>query len=258
MELLFPPTSLGLPQRSGERLWYHTGRWLAAALFGVFFDLDVVVQNPIPKGAKVIASNHPTTIDPVIMTTLVPEQVSILISETLFKVPVLGSSLRWSGHIRVVHADGKGAFGAGLDYLRAGRTVGIFPEGALSPHDGSPARLHTGAVRLSMLSGTPIIPVGAAPEREKILRVRTIVDGKVETGAWYLRGGYAVTVGDAFWPLGDPNDRALVRRETDELGRRIARLAAESEGRLLAKAVRSKPYGVPFIRRARRNDVHLC
>lgn len=233
MELSFPPTGLELPQRGAERLWYHAGRSLAAALFDVLFDLDVVVQNPIPKGAKVLASNHPTTIDPVIMTTLVPEQVSILISETLFKVPILGPSLRWGGHIRVVHADGKGSFAAGLEYLRAGRTVGIFPEGALSPLEGGQARLHTGAVRLALLSGAPIIPVGAAPEMKKILRVCTIVDGKVETGAWYLRGGYAVTVGEAFWPLGDPNDRALVRRETEELGQRIARLAAESECRLM-------------------------
>ena len=232
MTLSIARTVITLPRRAGGDVWYLFGRALTAGLARLLLELDVAGQDAIPAGAKVLACNHPTTIDPVLMTLLVPEPVSILISETLFKLPVLGPSLRWSGHIRVVHAAGRGAFEAGLARLEAGRTVGVFPEGALSPAPGRLAPLHSGAVRLAMASGVPIIPVGAAPQAEKVRRIDTLVDGQVEHGAWLWQGKYALSVGRPFWPQGSPDDRAQVARQTAELGARIARLAEESQRRI--------------------------
>jgi 1-acyl-sn-glycerol-3-phosphate acyltransferase len=241
----FPRPSSG---RLAGQAWYQAGRLGFAALQSILYDLDVQVQAPIPCGAKLLCSNHPTTIDPVMMTTLVPEPVSILISETLFKVPVLGPSLAAGGHIRVVHANGRPALEEGIRRLRAGRTVGIFPEGAISPEAGGLAHAHTGAARMALASGRPLIPIGIALEPEKIWRVETVVAGQVEVGTWYLHGPYAITVGEAMRFAGDPQDRDLVRAVTGQIVERIADLSRQGERRLAAGAP-ARPASRPIDRR---------
>jgi len=214
--------------------WYHTGRTLVNGLKHILYGMDVVYHAPLPAGVRLLAANHPSTVDPVLMTTLVPEQVSILISETLFKTPLLGASLRMAGHIRVNHDHGRPAFEEGVRRLRAGRTVGIFPEGAISPADGGLAPLHSGAVRLAMASGAPLIPIGIALQPECVRRVKSVVDGQEVTGTWYFHGGYAITVGEALWFA----DGGSVQAATALLTERIAALAQESAARLPAAARR--------------------
>jgi 1-acyl-sn-glycerol-3-phosphate acyltransferase len=221
--------------RLAEKTWYHLGRLSVDALKHLFFHLDLVYETPLPSGAKLLCANHPTTLDPVMMTTLVPEQVSILISETLFKVPVLGPSLKQAGHIRVVHANGGPALDAGMRCLQDGRTLGVFPEGAISP-EGGLARAHTGAARLAIATGAPVIPIGIAVKPQNVMRVRTVVDGKEEIGTWYLHGPYTITVGRPMYFHGDGNDRVYVRQVTAQIVNRIHELSLASASRQAPKA----------------------
>jgi 1-acyl-sn-glycerol-3-phosphate acyltransferase len=219
--------------RLAEKTWYHLGRLGVDALKHLLFHLDLVYETPLPRGAKLLCANHPTTLDPVMLTTLVPEQVSILISETLFKVPVLGASLRQAGHIRVVHANGRPALEAGMRCLQDGRSVGVFPEGAISPQ-GSMASAHTGAARMALATGAPVIPIGIALKPENVMRVKTVVDGKEEIGTWYLHGPYAISVGRPLFFHGDANDRELVRQVTAQIVQHIRELSGESARRVAA------------------------
>lgn len=242
-----PFTSTG-SSRLVQKTWYHLGRTGVNLLKPLLFRMDVVYHTPVPSGAKLLCANHPSTVDPVMMTTLVPEHVSILISETLFKVPVLGPSLKASGHIRVVESSGRPALEEGLRCLANGQTVGIFPEGAISPADGKMARSHTGAARMAVASGVPVIPVGIALKSKNILRVKTLVDGRVEVGTWYLSGPYAITVGEPMVFTGDVNDRAYVQAVTCQIAERIAELSRESARRLDARVPRKvlpNPADVP-------------
>ncbi len=182
-------------RRMAEILWYGLGRMTVDVMKNFLYNLDVVYQTPLPAGAKLLCANHPTTIDPVLMTTLVPEQVSILIHETLFKVPGLGKSLAASGHIPVFSHNGRQALEDGMETLKAGRTVGIFPEGAISPVEGGLARVHTGAARLALATGVPVVPIGIALEKDYITRIKTVVDGQVEVGTWYFHGAWYLRSG---------------------------------------------------------------
>jgi len=112
-------------------MWYQTGRLLAKGYARLAFNPDIEIRTPIPDEAKILAANHPSTVDPVMMTTLTREPVGILISETLFKVPLLGTSLSWGGHITVQPDNGKACLEEASQRLQAGQTVGIFPEGAI-------------------------------------------------------------------------------------------------------------------------------
>ena len=230
-----------------ERSWYGIGRMAADVVKHILYHLDVVYKASIPAGAKLLSSNHPTTIDPVIMTTLVPDQVSILINETLFKVPVLGKWLAAGGHIPVIASNGRQALEAGVRYLNDGRTVGIFPEGEISPEEGGLAKVHTGAARLVLSTRVPVIPIGIALDKDCITRINTVIDGKVEVGTWYFRGAYSITVGEPMFFKGDPDDRAYVREATEKIAGRITELSRESAQRLAARQM-NNPSGGSWFR----------
>jgi 1-acyl-sn-glycerol-3-phosphate acyltransferase len=195
--------------------------------------LDIAQHAPLPDGPKIIAPNHPSTSDPGLVLLGVREQASVLIDETLFKVPVFGRYLRHAGHVPVVEGNRRAAFEKARRLLQAGRTVVIFPEGSISPREGGLHRARTGVARLALLTGAPVIPVGIHLDRERIHPVETVVEGKVEVGTWYLRGPYAMTFGRPMALRGDVEDRAYVRALSRQVMQHIGRLAGESERRLV-------------------------
>jgi 1-acyl-sn-glycerol-3-phosphate acyltransferase len=215
-----------------QKVLYRLGRAVVGAYAQLMFIMDVVHHAPIPEGPRVIAANHPTTTDPFLITLLEPDQMSILISDVLYNVPLFGRYLTAAGHVPVVKSNGRLAFERAARLLRDGRTVGIFPEGAISPLEGGFHRPHTGAARLALSAGVPIIPVGIHLQRDLIRLIETEVDGKTEVGTWVLRGPYAMTVGEPLRLDGDIEDRATVRSASAHLMERIVHLAHESARRL--------------------------
>jgi 1-acyl-sn-glycerol-3-phosphate acyltransferase len=158
--------------------------------------------------------------------------VSILVTEFCFNLPVFGRYLHNAGHIRVVHSNGRPAFDEAVQRLNEGHSVGIFPEGALSPLEGGVCRAHTGVARLALATGALIIPVGIALQRERIYFRETHAGPESITARWYFGGAYAMTVGEPLIFKGDRENRAYVRSATDQIMQRIVNLAAESEVRL--------------------------
>ena len=223
-----------------EQALYTFGRRAIGAFSDAMLDMDVAWHAPLPQGAKIIAANHPSTSDPALVMTLAPEHTSVLISETLFKIPVLGSYLRGAGHVPVIDGSGRSALEQGIRLLKDGRTVMIFPEGALSPLEGGVFPAHTGAARLALSTGAPIIPVGIGLRPERIRFVTTDAGGKTETGRLYLRGPYAMTVGEAMHLEGSVEDRPHVRASSQQIIECIADLAHESAMRMFERDVKTR------------------
>jgi 1-acyl-sn-glycerol-3-phosphate acyltransferase len=212
-----------------QQAWYSMGRIAVASYAQLALRMNISRHAPLPKGPKIIAANHPTTTDPILITQVTSEPMHILITEMCFKVPVLGHFLRQAGHVPVVDGTGRAAFDEAIRLLRVGETVGIFPEGALSPLDGGACHPHTGVARLALMTGMPVIPVGIHVERDGIKFIETTVDDKTETARWYLRGPYTMTVGEPMWFEGHVEDRQYVRTVSERIMQRIVRLARESE-----------------------------
>jgi 1-acyl-sn-glycerol-3-phosphate acyltransferase len=215
-----------------QQAWYTMGRIALASYAQLALRMNISRHAPLPQGHKIIAANHPTTTDPILITLATTEPMHILITEMCFKVPVVGRFLRQAGHVPVVDGNGRAAFDEALQLLRDGKMVGVFPEGALSPLDGGACRPHTGVARLALISGAPVIPVGIYLQRERIRFVETTVGGKTEIARWYLHGPYAMTVGEPMRFEGNVEDRQYVRLVSERIIQRIVRLACESEGRM--------------------------
>lgn len=189
----------------------------------------------VPKtGAFVLAPNHYTNIDPLVVAVALwkaGRTPRFLAKASLFKVPVLGAILRGTGQIPVERA---GATRGGPDPLaEAGRiaerglAVIIYPEGTLTRDpDLWPMRGKTGAVRMALREGVPVIPVahwGAQrilPRYSKRLSLfpRKRVD---------IRFGPPV---DLSRFEGRPMDAAALAEATDEVMDAIAALLEQVRG----------------------------
>jgi 1-acyl-sn-glycerol-3-phosphate acyltransferase len=201
----------------------------------LMFDIDIRRQKPLPVGPKILVSNHPTTTDPFLILEIAPEPVRILIEERLFQVPVFGAYLHLAGHIPVLQGNGRTAYDAALRTLRERKSVALYPEGAISPLEGGIHRPRTGAARLALESGAPIVPIGVALDRSRIRLIETKVRNEPALGTWYFHGPYAITVGSPMAFRGSVEDRERVDSISEEIMDRIASLETESRRRLEAR-----------------------
>lgn len=197
----------------------------------------------LPPGAKIIAANHPTTTDPFLMMSWPFEPIYILITEDAFKMPVVGQFLRLAGHVPVYANRGREAFEAALQLLDAGRTVGIFPEGALSEESGQIVTARSGAVRLAVTAKVPLVPAGIALDRHFVACRQLHRFGVKESMRWFWLGAYEVSIGKSLVFEHSADDRAAVKQSTDMLMRSIQAEVARSARRLLSA---SWPLGDPL------------
>lgn len=227
-----------------QKMLYDAGRAIVNRYMKLTLDVNVQWDAPLPDGPKIMAANHPTTTDPFYIMSLLKEQMHILVTEGAFDIPLFGRYLHWAGHIPVMRSHGAAALESAAAYLRQGHTVTIFPEGALSPVAGGVGRPCTGTVRLALMTGVPVIPVGIhlRPELKKVISV--CVNGQDTVGIFYPRGPYAITVGTAMTFQGDPENREAVRKSSERLIQRIALLSQASAVRLTAPEMAPLPTGL--------------
>ena len=139
--------------------------FVAIPIFEFFGRYRMRGLDNIPKrGAVVIAPNHVTNFDPLTTAYLVWRAGRVprfLAKASVFRVPLLGALLRYTGQIPVERS---GAGGAPL--AAAGRLIDeelaviVYPEGTLTRDpDEWPMRGKTGAVRLALQYGIPLVPV---------------------------------------------------------------------------------------------------
>ena len=83
--------------------------------------------------------------------------VRFMAKKEIFDNKFAGPLMRGMHHINVDRNNGTASFVAALRALRAGEVVGIFPEGTISK-SFEIKELKSGAVRLAMSSGVPVIP----------------------------------------------------------------------------------------------------
>ncbi len=130
-------------------------------LFRVLFAVEFHgVENVPERGAVIIAGNHPSYLDPVLVMLPVKRKIRFMAWDALFKVPVLGQLIRAMGSFPVDIRKGKGesAFREALKVLNSGDALGIFPEGQRS-EQGPMGELRTGVARLAIETGAAIVPV---------------------------------------------------------------------------------------------------
>ncbi|MBI4051927.1 MAG: 1-acyl-sn-glycerol-3-phosphate acyltransferase [Elusimicrobia bacterium] len=135
-------------------------RLFAKILFKLLFDIQIEGTSRVPDaGPVILASNHPTYLDPAFIMHGLKRPVRFLAWEKPFQVPVLGNLIRRYGAIPVnTQKPGRASFEQAAKVLRAGEVFGIFPEGGRSDF-GTMNPLKSGVARLAMMTGAPVVPI---------------------------------------------------------------------------------------------------
>lgn len=164
---------------------------------------------------------------------ILPEHLNVLITAKAFSVPVFGWFLQAIREIPVPLAKGNAALEDACRNIRGGKSVAIFIEGKISPPDGGFLPPRTGAARLAVLTGVPVIPIGIFLRREFSVCIKSKISGAQVQAHWCLRGPYAMTIGQPKHFGGDAENRPHVRNVSKMIMHQIGLLAQESEHRTL-------------------------
>jgi 1-acyl-sn-glycerol-3-phosphate acyltransferase len=117
------------------------------------------------EGGFIAVSNHVTYADPLTLAHFLYNSgyaPHYLAKSGLFDVPIIGTILRKTDQIPVHRGTvrAKDAVDTVMKVLRAGDEIAIFPEGTLTRDpDLWPMMARTGAARMALDTGVPVIPV---------------------------------------------------------------------------------------------------
>ncbi len=162
---------------------------------GVAFTVGVAIVKPVllaltrrdwsggehvPRsGGAVLVANHVSHLDPLTFAHFVHEHGRVpryLAKAALFDVFFAGWVLRSSGQIPVhrMTSDASRAFDAAVSAVAEGRLVVVYPEGTLTRDpDLWPMVGRTGAARIALSAGVPVIPAAQWGAHEILYPYRT-------------------------------------------------------------------------------------
>ena len=219
-------------------------------------------ENLPASGGCVLAANHVSHLDPLTFAHFAyayGRLVRFLAKAAVFDVPVLGRIVRSAKQIPVYRltTDASQSLVAAVDAVQQGECVVVYPEGTITRQpDLWPMRGKTGAARIALTAGVPVIPIAQwgpnhilAPyaKRPRLFPRRTI----------------SMTVGPPV-DLDDLRDRpltpALLRQATDRIMDDITRMLEEIRGeqapaeRFDPRAKGVREIGNPHDKKSRRSS----
>jgi 1-acyl-sn-glycerol-3-phosphate acyltransferase len=176
------------------------------------------------EGAVILASNHLSFIDSVVIRLAAPRRVMFLTKDEYFIKPGLrGRIMRWFftavGSVPVSrgsHRAAQAALDTAREVLAGGNVFGIYPEGTRSL-DGKLYRGRTGVGWLALTTGAPVVPVAL----EGTERLQPVGKRLPRPHRVTVRFGAPLTF------TGDPKSPRARRAVTDEVMLAIAELSGQ-------------------------------
>ncbi len=119
-------------------------------------------ENLPARGPVILASNHRSFLDSIFIPAIIRRRVTFVAKAEYFDDPKSAWFFRGVGQIPIRREGGSAgerALASATEVLEGGGVFGIYPEGTRT-RDGYLHRGHTGVARLSLRTGTAIVPVG--------------------------------------------------------------------------------------------------
>ncbi len=148
-----------------KRVVVHTlSKWITDVVFGLppFMKREVIgLENIDPHKVYVMVLNHNSMVDILSIYNL-PLVFKWVSKREVYRIPIVGQLLFAHGDIVINRASTKEAMRLvherGLEWLKRGASVSIFPEGTRSK-DGEIHNFKAGAFILAKDAGVPILPI---------------------------------------------------------------------------------------------------
>lgn len=144
-------------------LFYRISRAVVRVYLKLFYRWRIYGAKNIPtSGSVILISNHISNFDPVVVICSTDRQIHYLAKEELFRVPILGKLLSIYGTFPIKRGgNDRKAIKTGLEILKNGKVLGIFPEGTRSK-TGEMGKGLPGAALFALKSDAIVIPIGIA------------------------------------------------------------------------------------------------
>jgi 1-acyl-sn-glycerol-3-phosphate acyltransferase len=165
----------------GTPFWYSALRGLAIVVFKIFFAIKIEGKENIPyRGGVILASNHLSYLDPIVLGIFVPRRVNFMAKEELFE----NFFFRWlitklgAFPIKKEKID-RITYKKILKLLEKEEVVVLFPEGTRSI-DGRIGQLQAGTARIALKANVPLIPIvvrgteKVLPRGKKVIKLARI------------------------------------------------------------------------------------
>jgi 1-acyl-sn-glycerol-3-phosphate acyltransferase len=176
-------------------------------------------ENVPATGGCIVVFNHVSHLDPLTAAHFLYDHGRLpryLAKSGLFKNKALGKFLRSAGQIPVerLSRNAKGAYDAAVAAVRAGECVVVYPEGTLTRDpDLWPMTGKSGAARIALETGCPVIPVGQ-------WGVHDLLYPYAKKPHLFPRTQVTMKVGDPI-PLDDLRQQPRTTKTVNEATRRI-------------------------------------
>lgn len=161
-----------IPPRGDWFLRFARG-WARTILFFSGVPVRVLHEDRLLGGRGfVVVANHESYADILVLLSNLPLTVRFLAKRSIFRIPVLGWSIRAAGFVPVdrgVRSRGTATVDAALKLLRAGRSLVVFPEETRT-RTGDLLQFKPGAALFALRSGFPLLPVGISGTRRVLPR----------------------------------------------------------------------------------------
>lgn len=110
---------------------YEFGRALLGVVLHTVYKVETVGIDNVPTtGGVLLCTNHISNLDPILVGVTSPRPVHFMAKEEIFKVPILKQILPKLNAFPVRRGAGdKQALRSGINVLKEGHVLGVFPEG---------------------------------------------------------------------------------------------------------------------------------
>lgn len=203
-----------------------------------------------PGQGVVVAANHLSWLDPLLLlhySNDANRPARFLAKDALFDIPVIGTVMTGAGTIPVQRdsVQAANAVSAAVDAVKSGEAVWLYPEGTMTRDpDLWPMTGKTGAARIALESGAPLVPV-AHWGVQKIMRPYKAELNLFPRRTIHVMAGPPVDLDDLRdQPITEENLQTATRRIINTITTMLAELRGEPapSGRWNRRANERIPY----------------
>jgi len=137
-----------------ERSLYFFG----GLLMRLFYRVNVLGLEHLPKGGFLLLPNHITWVDAIILQLACPRPIRYIIDQEFYHKPMLKPFLRLVRCIPIDTKHARSAIRAATEQIAAGEMVCLFPEGQLT-RSGTLLRLRRGYELIAQHANAKVVPV---------------------------------------------------------------------------------------------------
>jgi len=139
---------------------YKLGKFLCTAVCKLYLSFEISGSENLPeKGGFLLASNHKSNLDPVILGVVSRRELTFMAKESLFKVPAF-SWLLFKIHAFPVKRNTADIFAlkSAIKRINSGEGLLIFPEGTRSESKEA-VKIQPGIGFIAAKTNAPVVPV---------------------------------------------------------------------------------------------------